>query len=105
MSKIGKLSELRKSAAAKAGAKVHPYTLDLGEETVTINPPGARALVMLKRASEDPMEVLELLAGEHAEKILDAIADDGIEVFNALLDDMLKSFGMSNGEESDPTER
>lgn len=100
MSKIGKLSELRKSAK-----KVEPYTLDTGEETVTINPPGTRSLLKMGKHQNDPEKILELLTGAAFEKVYDAIADEPIEVFNALIDDIMEAFGLANGESEDPTKQ
>lgn len=100
MSKIGKLSELRKSAK-----KVEPYTLDTGEETIKINPPGTRSLLSMGKHREDPEKVLELLTGDAYERVYDAIADEPVEVFNALLEDIMDAFGLSNGEQADPTKQ
>lgn len=100
MSKIGKLSELRKSAK-----RVDPYTLDTGEETITINPPGTRALLQMGKHQNDPEKVLELLTGDAFEKVYDAIADEPIGVFNELVEEITEAFGLSNGEQENPTKQ
>lgn len=98
MSKIGKLSELRKSAK-----KVEPYVLDTGEEKITVNPPGTRALLSMGKHQNDPEKVLELLTGDAFDAIYDAIADEPVDVFNALIEDIMEAFGLSNREQEDPT--
>jgi hypothetical protein len=73
-----------------------PFDLLVDDDTtISVPAPSVRVILELAKVPEDePLELLELFVGDSFEDLFDAIGDCPAGVFEKLLEDLRKHFGL-----------
>lgn len=89
MGKAYKLSKYRQEA------DVEPFALEVDEnETLLIPSPDGDTILEIEE-SRSSRRTLELLSGEHAERVLELVGPEKAGVMTRLVNDMTKHFGIT----------
>lgn len=76
-------------------AKVEPFPLEVSdEETLLIPAPDGDTMLEIEEARSS-RRTLELLCGEHADRVLELVGPAPAAVMSDLVQDMLKHFGIT----------